>query len=439
MGTLNYSIMFVAFPELESEFDVDATGVSWAITAFSITVAALTVPGGWMADRFGRKRLFLVGLSTFAVGSALVATAPSLELLVAARVVQAVGVALESPAAQAIVLEVFPIEKRSTAFGAFGALGGIFSAVGPVVGGAMIDTVGWRWTFAASIPVAIVTLVIGAIYLPSSAPSAVRRRPDLVGAGLLMAGVAALALGIVQADDWGWTNPRIAGALAAAVVLIAVLLRRSARHPDPILDLSLWQRRNFRVGSLLGFVVAGHFGAIYLTFVVFMTSVWDLSRFRAGLAVSLITVIAGPLTFAAGRLADRRGHATAIIPGTILFVVAGVFFLATLGREREILMVWVPGAVLYALAVGLAHAASQSSAIAAVPAEKLGIGGAMTRIFTDIGNTMWVALSVAIVAAADDPLDGVRRVVATLVVVGVVGCLLALRLERPDRDRPAPV
>ncbi len=434
MGTLNYSIMFVAFPELQATFHAEATDISWAITAFSITVASLTVPGGWLADRFGRKRVFLLGLSTFVVGSTCVALAPSLPLLVAARMIQASGLALESPAAQAIVLEVFPPEQRSTAYGAFGALGGIFSAIGPAVGGALIDSVGWRWTFASSIPVALVTLVIGAIYLPESVPAGpTRRRPDLIGAAMLMVGVATLALGIVQADDWGYVDERVGAALLMAVVLLTTMVRRSARHPDPILDVSLWKHKNFRVGSMLGVIVSGHFGAVYLTFVVFMTDVWHLSRFRAGLAVGVVTVIAGPLTFVAGRLADRRGHARAIVPGTLMFIVAGVYFLLRLGEARHIWSVWIPGAVLYAVAVGMAHAASQSSAITAVPASKLGIGGAMTRMFNDVGNTMWVAISLAILASTDDPVAGTRGVLLTLVIVGVVGTALALQLERPAR------
>ncbi len=431
VGTLNYSIVFVAFPELQRSFDAPASSVSWAMTAFSITVAALTVPCGWLADRIGRKRQFLIGVAVFALGSALVATAPTLGLLIAARVVQAAGLAAEGPAAQAIVLTAFPLERRSSAVGAIGALGGIFSAIGPVVGGALIDSVGWRWTFAASIPISLLTIGLGARMLPATAPgrdAGNRGRPDLVGVTLLVGGVTALAFGIVQADDWGWADPRISVSLLGAAVLLPSLIRRCRLHPDPILDLSLWRERRFRIGSMLGFVVAGHFGAMFLTSIVLMTDVWGLSRFRGGLAVAIIPAIAGPLTFAAGRWADRHGHRRVIVPGAAFFVLAGLFLLIRVGDERRLLAVWVPGAVLYAVGVGLAHAATQSAAMSAVPVARLGIGGAMTRIFTDVGNTLWVAIAIAVVASAPDTVTGVRRVFSTMIVVGVVGGLLAARL-----------
>jgi EmrB/QacA subfamily drug resistance transporter len=439
VGTLNYSLIFVAFPELQREFDAPSSRVSWAMTAFSITVAALTMPCGWLADRVGRKRQFLIGVGIFAIGSTLVALAPSLGFLVAARVLQAAGLAAEAPAAQAIVLAAFPIEKRSTAVGAIGSLGGMFSAVGPVIGGALLDSVGWRWTFASTIPISVATIVIGARWLPDVDPTELGRQqrafPDAVGVACLILGVSSLALGIVQADDWGWTDLRTLGALTTAIILLSALVQRSQHHPDPILDLGLWKQKNFRLGTLLGFVVSGHFGSVFLTSMLLLTEVWGLSRFRGGLAVAFIPCIAGPLTFAAGRWADRHGHSKVILPGCVLFIAAGLFFVAVIGEERQLLEVWIPGVVLYAAAVGLSHAACQSVALAAVQADRLGTAGATARIFTDIGNTIWVAVSIAIVAAAPDTITGVKRVFTTMILVGIVGGLLAMQLERPSRPQ----
>jgi EmrB/QacA subfamily drug resistance transporter len=431
VGTLNFSIIFVAYPEIRETFGASDATVSWTLTAFSITVAALTVPAGWLADRIGRKRLFLLGVGLFGIGSLLVAAAPTIWLLIAARVVQASGLALEGPAAQAIILQVFPVEKRSTAVGAFGAVGGLFAALGPVVGGALIDTVGWRWTFAAGAPISVVAVLIGARYLPDHGGRAVPAPPDLRGMVLLVIGVGSLALGIVEGDGWGWSDPRTVGVLGLAVLALQQVVRRSARHPNPILVLGLYRSRNFRYGSILGFVIAGHFGAMYLSFIILMTEVWDMSRFRGGLAVALITVIAGPLSFYAGRIADRRGHAAVIFPGSVLLVCAGMFLILTMGEERALLSVWLPGATLYAVGVGLAHAATTSAAMSAVPPDRLGVGGAMSRIFHDVGSTLWVAVAIALQASAPSTLEGVRRAVATMLVVGVVGAVLSRRLQRP--------
>ncbi len=437
VGSLNYSIVFVAFPELQRAFGRSASAVSWSVTAFSITVAALTMPSGWLADRLGRRRQFLLGVTIFAIGSGLVALAPSLGFLIAARVVQAAGLAAEAPAAQAIVLAAFPVARRSTAVGAIGAVGGLCSAIGPVVGGVLIDSVGWRWTFAVSVPISAATVAVGWNRLPVDPPRASidgpRPLPDVIGTALLIVGITLLALGIVQADDWGWASRNTIGCLAIAVIALGTLGRRSLHHPDPIVDLSLWRNRNFRLGTVLSFVIAGHFGSVFLTSMVMLTEVWGFSRFRGGLAVALIPTIAGPLTFAAGRWADRHGHARVIVPGAVLFVAAGAFFVATVGEQRQLLSVWLPGVLLYATAVGLSHAACQSVALSQISADRLGRAGATARIFTDLGNTIWVAIAVAIVAGAPDTITGVRRVFATMILVGLVGIPVASRI----RPRPA--
>ncbi|MCU0275169.1 MAG: MFS transporter [Acidimicrobiales bacterium] len=303
VGTLNFSIVFVAFPEIEATFGADSTTVSWTLTAFSITVAALTIPGGWLADRFGRKRLFLLGATLFALGSLLVALAPTVWLLILARVVQAAGVALEGPAAQAIVLQVFPVAKRSTIVGTIGAIGGIFSAIGPAVGGALIDAVGWRWTFAASVPISVVTVLLGLRMLPDHRGDPDRGAPDTIGLAMLVVGVASLVLGIVQSDSWGWLDLRTVAVLAIAAVTIPGIVHRSRVHPSPVLALELYQHRNFRIGSALGMVIAGHFGAIYLSFIILMIP--PDPRPRPGAARGLV---AGGDDLRSGRRARPRGH-----------------------------------------------------------------------------------------------------------------------------------
>lgn len=434
VGTLNYSLVFVAFPDLQKAFDASSSAVSWSMTAFSITVAALTMPAGWMADRIGRTRQFLAGSTLFAIGSLLVALSPNLALLVTARVVQAAGLAAEGPAAVAIVLAAFPADRRSTAVGAIGAVGGVFAATGPVLGGLLIDSLGWRWTFASTIPVSVVSIVLGRRYLARDTPTAsgARTSPDALGAALLIAGVSLLALGIVEGPHWGWASPAVIGSLAGAVMLLGALLRRSRSHPDPIIDLSLWRSRRFRIGTVLGFVIAGHFGSIYLTALIMLTEVWGLSRTGGGMALGLIPTVGGPLTLIAGRWADRHGHATVILPGCVLFVAAGVFLVAGVSADRQLLAVWLPAVVLYGTAVGLSHAACQSAALADIAPERLGRASSTSRIASDLGSTIWVAVAIAVVASAPDTITGVRWVFSTMIVVGVVGGVVALGLRRDD-------
>ena len=246
-ASMNYSVTFVSFGEIERTFDSGPAATSWVLNAFAITLCALLIPCGWLSDRFGRRRMFLSGVTLLAVGSVLVAVSPTLPFLVAARVVQAAGLALEGPAAMAILLNAFPADRRSTAVGAFGGLGGISLVLGPVVGGLVIGAVGWRWTFGFNTPIALVTVLLGLRFLPVDRPAAAessRIKPDLGGVLLLVVGSAALATGIVQAESWGWTGVGTMVALVAAPVTMGGVVVRSSNRDDAILNLSLYRIRD---------------------------------------------------------------------------------------------------------------------------------------------------------------------------------------------------
>ena len=438
VGSLNFAAVFVAFDEIARDFDTPRTSLSWALTAFSITVAALMVPAGWLADRVGRTQVFLAGVSLFTVGSLLVALAPGVGPLVAARVIQATGLALESPAALALVLHAFPAEQRATAVGATGAIGGIGAALAPVAGGALIDAVGWRWTFAANVPVGVATVLIGWRLLPRQRPEQERATPDLLGAAGLVVGIGALALAIVQSNAWGFSSPTAIGALLIGLGVTMSVVARSATHPAPILELSLYRVRNFARGNLLGLLIAGNFGATYLAFITFLTSTWELELVEAGLAVAFIPLIGGPLSFAAGRLADQFGHRNVIVPGCAFMAAGGLWFLLNLTDERAITTVWLPGAALYAIGVGLAHAASTASAVQFVPATRLGSGGATNRIAQEIGTTLAVAIVVVMLdRSGTADVTAIRRVMLLLIVVSVIGGALATGLRNPKPEAPA--
>lgn len=438
LGTLNFSLVFVAFGEIEESFDASPGAVSWTLTAFSITTAAVFVPAGWAADRFGRKRMFLIGFGTFILGSLLVSTAPTVHFLIAARMVQAAGLAIESPASLALVLDEFPAERRSTAVGALGAVGGVATAIGPAVGGALIDNLTWRWAFFLNVPLGIIVFALVAPRLPSTfVPDPSRRRPpDLAGGALLMAGVAALALGIVQSDDWGYTNPATPLTLVVAAALLAVLVRRSARHKEPILHLPLFRDHDFRLGSGLSFLVAGTFAGTFLAFVQLMSDGWGLSLMQSGLAVGMIPAIAGPMSIVSGRIADRFGHKFVILPGSLLMAAGGAYMYATVSDERRLLAVWVPFVAIYGLGVGLAHAACQAAALSNVGRDRLGVGSAMNRIAQDIGQTVSAAIVIALLARQASIIDGVRSVMVLLIVLSLVGAPLAARLHARGHTVP---
>ncbi|GJM38331.1 MAG: MFS transporter [Acidimicrobiales bacterium] len=436
LSTLNFSLVFVAFGEIEETFDVSKETVSWALTAFSITTAAVFVPAGWAADRFGRARMFLTGFGLFIVGSALVSVSPTVEFLIFARMVQAAGLAIESPASLALVLDAFPPERRSTAVGAMGAVGGVAVAIGPAVGGALIDNLTWRWAFFINVPLGILVFALVAPRLPRDdvGRGPKRQPPDLVGVALLMLGIAALAMGIVQSDDWGYTDRRTVAAITIALVVLPILIARSARHAEPILYLPLFGDHDFRVGSSLSFLVAGTFAGTFLAMVQLMSQSWGLSLMWSGLAVGMIPAIAGPMSVVAGRLADRYGHRAVILPGSLLLAGSAIWMYTQVTEERQLLAVWVPFVVLYGFGVGCAHAATQAAALNNVTGDRLGIGGSMNRISQEIGQTLCAAIVIAMLARYG-VVDGVKASMILLLVMSLLAAPLAAQLRH--RGQPA--
>ena len=436
-ASMNYSVTFVSFGEIERTFDSGPAATSWVLNAFAITLCALLIPCGWLSDRFGRRRMFLSGVTLLAVGSVLVAVSPTLPFLVAARVVQAAGLALEGPAAMAILLNAFPADRRSTAVGAFGGLGGISLVLGPVVGGLVIGAVGWRWTFGFNTPIALVTVLLGLRFLPVDRPAAAessRIKPDLGGVLLLVVGSAALATGIVQAESWGWTGVGTMVALVAAPVTMVGVVVRSSKRDDAILDLSLYRIRYYPRGNALAFLIAGNFAGTYLAFITLLVGPWGMAPSAAGATLAIVPLIGGPMSFLSGRMADRFGHRRLIVPGGLCMVAGALWFRSGVGETTD-LSLWFPAVGVYALGIGLAHANSASLAMRYVPAKSLGQAGATNRIMSEFGSVASVAVTVALLIGTDDPVQGARRVMLMLAIVGVAGVLVALGVDtRPGRE-----
>jgi EmrB/QacA subfamily drug resistance transporter len=436
LTSLNFSVSFVAFAEIAESFDASTTTVSWALTAFSITVGALIVPGGWAADRYGRARVFVAGLTVFLFGSGLVAIAPTVELLIAARVLQAAGAAFQSPAMLALMLDAFGSQRRATAVGITGGIGGIAAASGPAIGGALVENVGWRWTFAANLPIGLVILAALLVLLTFEDQSQDRHVPDLFGAVLIIGSVGGLILGIVQSDDWGYFDVRTLTALVCAATLGYALVRRSEHRQNPIINLNLLSIPSFRAGAVLQLLVAGSFGGVFLAELAFLTDAWEYSLFEAGLIIAAIPAVAGPLTVASGRWADRFGHRRVLLPGMLTMAGAGLLLANVVGDQRALWTVWIPLNVLYSIGVGLAHAACQALAVSDVSERELGMGSAMSRISQEIGSALTAAVAITLLAQAANPVAGMQATMTMLVVLTMLGLPTAFRLPRSDTVTP---
>jgi EmrB/QacA subfamily drug resistance transporter len=393
---LDTTIVNIAFPDIAASFSGSGRdALSWVLDGYFVVIAALLVPAGGLADRFGHRRIFLLGVAGFTAASLLCAAAPSLPLLIAFRVVQGIAAAMIAPASLAIVLDSFPLERRSAGVGLWGAAAAAAAAVGPTLGGALVELSDWRLVFLVNLPLGAAVLLAGRRYLPRP-KIADSRLPDLPGAAMLALSLAAVTLAIVEGNDWGWGSAATLATFAAAALLLIGVAARSRTHPRPIVEPELFAHSSFRIGNLGTLLFAAAFFSLILGNVLFLTSIWGYTVLQAGLATlpgpTLSTIVAGP----AGRLADRFGHRAVIVPGT-LFFAAGVMVLRSAGAEPDWLGLWLPGACLTGIGIGLAFPTLGAAAVRDVPIDRFATASAVNAAFRQVGAVLGTAILVAIV------------------------------------------
>jgi EmrB/QacA subfamily drug resistance transporter len=393
---LDTTIVNIAFPDISSSFAGSGRdALSWVLDGYFVVIAALLVPAGGLADRFGHRRIFLLGVAGFTAASLLCAAAPSLPLLISFRVVQGIAAAMIAPASLAIVLDSFPVERRSAGVGLWGAAAAAAAAVGPTLGGALVELSDWRLVFLVNLPLGAAIVLAGRRRLPR--PRILDSRlPDLPGAAMLALSLATVTLAIVEGNDWGWGSTATLGCFAAAAILLAGVVARSRRHPRPIVEPALFAHRSFAIGNLGTLLFAAAFFSLILGNVLFLTSIWGYSVFHAGLATlpgpALSTVVAGP----AGKLADRFGHRAVIVPGA-LFFAAGVMVLRSAGAEPDWVGLWLPGACLTGIGIGLAFPTLGAASVRDVPDDRFATASAVNAAFRQVGAVLGTAILVAIV------------------------------------------
>lgn len=442
MVFLDTQVLFVAFADIRASFpDVSFATMSWTLSAYTIALAALLVPAGRMADRFGRRRTFEAGLVAFTLGSLLCALATSPALLVIFRVVQAVGAAALVPASLALVLSVFPPAKVPAAVAIWGAIAALAAAVGPTVGGLLVDGWGWRSVFLVNLPVGAVTLLLTVRAVPESKETTRARFPDPVGILLLTGALSLLALGIVQSDQWHWGSARTIGALAGGLVVLALFVVRTLRHPHPALDLTLFGSRSFRWANIATAAFTIGFTAMFFAQVLFLTQVWGYSIVRTGLAMMPGPIVVMVLAPYFGRLAGRVGQRTLLVPGGLVYAASGVWLISQVGTTPHWTSQILPSALVAGLGVSLVIPHLTSAAVQGLPADQFGAGAAVNQAIRQLGATFGVALTVALLGSMTPAtaLDRFHDVWWMLVVCGVLTSVAALALPRVQRAAaPAP-
>src|SRR6478752_5411224 len=347
MAFLDVTIVNVAFPSIKGAYpDTSLAGLSWVLNAYNIVFAALLVPAGRLADLLGRRRMFFTGMALFLAASAACGLAPSVEVLIGARVVQAAGAALLVPTSLGLLLPEFPPSRRASATALWGAIGGVAAATGPSLGGLLIEWADWRLVFFVNLFLGAAVLVPARRLLRETRDPDRGAIPDALGIALLAGGVGALSLAIVEAPSWGWGSTRVIGAFVAAAALLGGFVWRSAVHAHPVIELSLFKVRSFAAACAGVGVFALGFYAVLLANILFLTSIWGYSTLEAGFAVTPGPLMAALSSALAGRLIDRYGQRVTAVPGGLLFAAGCVLFATGLTAQPDYVTDFLPATLL---------------------------------------------------------------------------------------------
>jgi EmrB/QacA subfamily drug resistance transporter len=428
--SLDVTIVNIALPEIVADFHSDPTTLSWVLSGYNIAFAACLLTSGRLADRFGRRRVFFIGIWTFSIASALCGLAPGTGMLIAARLVQALGGALILPASLALVLPEFPVERRSAAIGVWGAVGGLAAAAGPIFGSLLIDTIGWRGLFFINTPLCVVAVVFGRRLLVESRDPNAHGLPDIVGALLATSAVALVVLGIVEGHRWTWTSARTLAVFGVGLTLLALFVVRCAKTTDPVLDLHLFEKRFFTVANTSAMLFsAGFFGMFYVN-VRFLTEVWHYSVAGSGLAFAPGPFMSALVAAPAGRLADRYGHRVVVVPGALTFALGVGMIVRLVPAQPDYWRTYFPAFVVVGIGVGLTISTIGAASNAFLPPDRFAMGGAVNATLRQIGSAFGVAIVVAIVGERITPL-GADRAFTFVGVAAVLSGLLMWALYRP--------
>ncbi|MGH3245227.1 MAG: MFS transporter, partial [Trebonia sp.] len=446
---LDTFIVNVALPSIGRSFGgANLANLSWVLNAYAIVFAALLVPAGRAADLIGRRAAFLAGMIIFGVASAVCAVAPDIWVLVAARIVQAAGGALLMPASLGLLLAAARPDKRSGTVRAWTSVGGAAAALGPVIGGALVAA-SWHWVFLVNVPVVVIAVVAGLRVLPPDAASAARAGlaaergealPDTVGAAVFTVAIGALALALVKSDDWGWASPATIGLIAAAAAGMALFIRRSARHPSPVIELHLLRRPTFATATAANVVFGTVFGAMLLLVTLWCQDVWGWSALRTGLGVAPGPLLVPFLAVAAGPLARRIGPGPVAAIGSVIYAAGCVFWRLNLALTPDYATRMLPGMLLTGIGVGLTLPTLVSAAVSAVPPNRFATGSGIVTMARQVGIVLGVAVLVTVLGhpAGEGALPAFQRATVVLAVIACCGALVDLLLipaRRRERDQ----
>ncbi|MGB3827842.1 MAG: MFS transporter [Ornithinimicrobium sp.] len=395
LAGIDATVVNVALPAIGTDLGAGFAGLQWTVTAYTLTLAAFVLSGGALADRFGRRRIFAIGIIWFAVASLLCGLAPGIGTLVAARTFQGVGAALLVPGSLAMIQSSFVPADRARAIGAWSGLGGVATAIGPFLGGWLVESVSWRWVFFINAPLAIVVVAVVWRHVPETrAPD--REPVDLVGAGLAVLSLAGVTYALVEQPSRGFGAPTVWGAALIGLAAAVAFLVTQSRLQHPMLPLGIFSSAQFSAANAVTFTAYGGFGAVFFLLVIQLQVVSGFSPLRAGISILPITLLMLLLSARSGELANRIGPRLQMSVGPVVCAV-GLLLMLRIGPDADYVVDVLPGVGVFGFGLAIMVAPLTATALAAAPDEHAGLASGVNNAVARAAGLLAIAVLPAVV------------------------------------------
>lgn len=445
MIMLDNTVVNVALPTIQRDLGADISSLEWIVTGYALTFAALMLIGGKLADAYGRRLLFVLGIVVFTLASLWCGLADSESMLITARIAQGVGAAMMNPATLSIIAATFPPKERGMAIGIWAGVSALALAIGPLVGGLLTQHLSWNWIFFVNIPVGIIGIAVSFAFISESKDDT-HVRLDLPGLVTSAVGLFAITYGLIEANSYGWSSARIVGSFLLGAAALAAFIVLERRQRDPMLDLSLFRNTTYAGANLAMLLVALSMFGVFFFVSLYMQNVLGYSAVQAGAAFLPMTVLIILVAPIAGKLSDRFGSRWLMTGGMVLIGIQ-LLYLSRLGADSSF---WglAPGFVIGGLGMAITMTPTAAAATRAVPVEKSGVGSAVLNAMRQVGGSIGIALMGAILAheaggrvSIDAFMDGFERALLIGAIIAFIGSLVSFALVRQEPtadERPAP-
>ena len=421
MIMLDNTIVNVALPSIQRSLHMSISSLEWIVTAYALTFAALLITGGKLGDLYGRRKLFTLGLAVFTLASLACGLAPNAGFLIGARAVQGVGAALMNPATLSIITTTFAPKERGQAIGIWAGVSALALAIGPLLGGLIVDNINWHWIFYVNVPVGVVGIIVSRLVITESRDTSHEQSIDLPG--LVTSGLSLLALSyaLIEGNRHGWGSPEIVGLFAGAAVLLAAFIWLELRQRLPMLDLGLFRIGSFAGANIVAMLVSlGMFG-VFFFISIYVQNVLGYSPTKAGaifLPMTVLIIVVAPI---AGKLSDRIGSRWLMGAGMSILGVSLLLY-ERIGVHSSFVSL-LPQLVLGGVGMALTMSPMTSAAMGAVPIDQAGVGSGVLNSFRQMGGSLGIALMGAILLSYEHPTSS-KAVAAQQFVNGLHAALL---------------